>query len=110
MQVSRKFIKDVGSANGIAPLDGTNKIPAIHLPGGSVAVFSTDTSWNGTDITKTVTVSGVADARAVLWQLLNNADDFARIFCSIKAISSTQVTIDVNPALPSGSYRLVGVG
>jgi hypothetical protein len=108
--VALKFIEGIGQPNGLAPLDGSGVISAIYLPGGTLAKFMADTSWNGTDTTKTVTVSGLADAREAAWQLLNNTDDFARIFCSIKAISSTQIQIDVSPALPSGNYRLVGVG
>lgn len=108
--VALKFIEGIGQPNGLAPLDGSGVISAIYLPGGTIAKFMADTSWNGTDVTKTVTVSGVADAREATWQLLNNSDNFARIYCSIKAISSTQIQIDVSPALPSGNYRLVGVG
>lgn len=72
--------------------------------------FSSDTSWNGTDVTKDVTVSStIQDAREAIWQLCDNANDFERIFCSIKAISSSVVRIAVSPALPSGSYRLLGI-
>lgn len=110
MRVETKFIKDLGQPNGVASLDGTGKVPASQLPGGSVGASSTDTSWNGTDVTKTVTVSGVSDARTAVWQLLYNSDNYARIYCDIKATSSTQVQINVKPALPSGTYRLVGLG
>lgn len=72
--------------------------------------FLSDTSWNGTDVTKTVTVSSsVIDARKCHWQLLDNANDFAQIFADIRAISATQVTITVSIALASGSYRLIGL-
>lgn len=75
-----------------------------------VAKFSSDTSWNGSDTTKDVTVSStIADARQAIWQLKDNANDFDVIYCSLKAISATQVRITVSPALPAGSYRLIGV-
>lgn len=78
--------------------------------GSSVEKFSSDTSWNGSDTTKDVTVSStITEARTALWQLLDNANDFERIYTSIKAISATQVRITVSPALPAGSYRLVGI-
>lgn len=72
--------------------------------------FMSDTSWNGTDVTKTVTVSStITDARMAIWSLHDNAADYERILCSIKAISATQVTIATETALPSGSYRLLGL-
>jgi hypothetical protein len=72
------------------------------------ARFYTDTVWNGSDTTKNVTVSGT-DARIAEWQLKDNANDFEIIYCSIKATSATNVLITAEPALPAGSYRLVGV-
>lgn len=75
-----------------------------------VSKFVSDTSWNGSDVQKTVTVSStIGDAREAIWALHDNANDFERIYCSIKAISATQVQIDVAPALPAGSYRLIGI-
>ena len=83
---------------------GTALIPA------GVSKFISDTSWNGSDTTKDVTVSStINDAREAMWALHDNADDFDRIYCSIKAISATQVRITVSPALPAGSYRLIGL-
>lgn len=72
------------------------------------ARFFTDTVWNGSDTTKNVTVSGT-DARLAVWQLKDNSNDFEVVYCSIKATSATNVLITVSPALPAGSYRLVGV-
>lgn len=83
---------------------GTTLIPA------GVSKFISDTAWNGSDTTKDVTVSStINDAREATWALHDNADDFDRIYCSIKAISATQVRITVSPALPAGSYRLIGL-
>jgi hypothetical protein len=76
----------------------------------TVGRFIADTVWNGTDVTKTVTVSAsIVDARNAIWQLCDNANDYERIYTSLKPISATQVQIDVSPALPAGSYRLIGL-
>jgi hypothetical protein len=71
--------------------------------------YVTDTVWNGTDVTKTVTVTGVTDCRNMIWVLKNNSDNFKQMAVEISALSATQVKIDVAPALPAGSYRLVGL-
>ena len=70
--------------------------------------YSADTSWNGTDTTKTVTVNDV-DARFALWQLKDNTNNYEVIYCKIEALSSTSVRLTVTPALPAGAYRLTGV-
>jgi hypothetical protein len=67
-----------------------------------------DTSWNGTDLTKDVTISGF-DARIAQWTFHDNSSDFEKIYCSVKATSSTNVRITTNVALPAGSYRLIGI-
>lgn len=109
MRVATKFIKDAGQPNGIATLDGSGKVPTSQLPAGSsIAKSQTDTSWDGSTTTKNVTVS--SDARGYLWQLLDNTNGYERIFCTIKATTSTNVQIVTSPALPAGTYRLVGVG
>lgn len=75
-----------------------------------VSKYLADTVWNGTDTTKDVTVSAdISDARNAIWALHDNTNDFDRIYCSLKAISATQVRITVSPALPAGSYRLIGL-
>lgn len=74
---------------------------------GGTKVF-VDTVWNGSDVLKDVTVSGV-DARYSLWQLKDNTNDFDVVYCSVKATSATNVRITVGTALPAGTYRLVGV-
>ncbi len=69
-----------------------------------------DTVWNGTDTTKDVDVSAdVSDARNCVWALHDNANDFERVYTVIKATSATNVRIEVSPALPAGSYRLIGI-
>lgn len=75
-----------------------------------VSKFQSDTSWNGTDTTKDVTVSStISDARTAIWALHDNTNDFDRIYCSIKAIDAATVRITVSPALEAGSYRLIGL-
>jgi len=75
-----------------------------------VSKFISDTSWNGTDTTKDIVVSStITDARNALWQLCDNSNDFERVYCVIKAISATTVRVEVTPALPAGSWRLIGI-
>jgi hypothetical protein len=78
----------------------------VKQVGGSRVYY--DTSWNGTDVTKDITVSGV-DARFSIWQLKDNSNDFEAMYVSIKATSATNIRITVGSPLPAGTYRLVGV-
>lgn len=72
--------------------------------------FTSDTSWDGIIVTLDVTVSStITDARLALWGLHDNANDFERMYVTIKAISATQVRIQTNVPLPAGSYRLIGI-
>lgn len=93
-------------------LDFSDGFTSASAPTGvsSPGKYQSDTSWNGSDTTKTVTVSAtISDARNALWQLADNANSFDRIYCQIQAISATQVTITVEAALAAGSYRLLGI-
>jgi hypothetical protein len=75
-----------------------------------VAKYINDESFDGVQLTKTVTVSAnITDARNAVWALHDNANDFEQIFCTIKKTSATQVQIITNGALPAGSYRLIGI-
>lgn len=70
--------------------------------------FLSDTTWDGSTTTQTITVSGsISDARTALWQLCDNSNNFERVYTSITA-TQTAVTITVSPPLPAGSYRLIG--
>lgn len=72
--------------------------------------FQTDTSWNGTDVTKTVTVTTAnMDARNALWGLFDNSNDYDQVYATIKKTGATTVVISVGSALPAGSYRLIGL-
>lgn len=75
-----------------------------------VSKYLADTVWNGTDTTKDVNVSAnIQDAREAIWALHDNANSFERVYTNIRAISATTVRITVAPALPAGSYRLIGI-
>ena len=78
----------------------------VKQVGGSRVFY--DTSWNGSDVTKDITVSG-SDARYTIWQLKDNSNDFEVMYVKIQATSSTNVRITVGTPLPAGTYRLVGV-
>lgn len=70
--------------------------------------YEEDTSWNGSDTSKNVTVSGI-DATKAIWQLKDNSNDYEVIYCTLKATATTTVRIEVGTALPAGSYRLIGI-
>ena len=86
--------------------NGTAWVPA----GSSTEKFLSDTVWNGILTTQTITVSStISDATAAIWQLCDNSHNFERVYAMIEAISTTQIRITVSPALPAGSYRLLGI-
>lgn len=104
------------SAQNVGRLAWTTDQKKVYVDNGStwqvagVAKYLNDESFDGTQTTKTVTVSAtITDARNAIWALHDNANDFEQIFCTIKKISSTQITITTDGALPAGSYRLVGI-
>lgn len=97
--------------------EGTDKVSA-HLKGldtaltsagaQTIAVYESDLSFNGSDTTKNVDVSStITDARKAQIQLLDNANDYERIYCKLLATSATNVRVTTNIALPSGSYKLL---
>jgi len=95
--------------------EGTDKTSA-HLKGidsalatsGTIAVFEDDLTFNGTDLIKNVDVSStITDARKAQIQLLDNANNYERIWCSLLATSASNVRISTNIALPAGTYRLL---
>lgn len=104
------------SAQNVGRLAWTTDQKKVYVDNGStwqvagVAKYLNDESFDGTQVTKTVTVSTtITDARNAIWALHDNANDFEQIFCTIKKISATQITITTDGALPAGSYRLVGI-
>lgn len=97
--------------------EGTDKVSA-HLNGidaalsaaGAVGVFVADLSFNGvvTQVDTTVSTT-VSDATFARWSLHDNANGFEQIFCKITATSATNVRVNTNLALASGTYRLIGL-
>lgn len=82
---------------------------AIQAVGASTR-YEEDTSWNGTDTSKAITVTTLnMDARKAIWQLKDNTNNYETVYGKITATSATAVTIAVNTPLPAGSYRLVGI-
>ncbi len=71
--------------------------------------FLQDISFNGSESIKNVDVSSsIQDARNATIQLLDNSNDFERIYTTIKATSASNVRIDTGAfTLPAGSYRLI---
>lgn len=90
----------------------TNKLKidtgASFITAGS-SKYQSDLAFNGTDTTKDVDVSSsITDARTAIIQLLDNTNDYERIYTTIKATSASNVRIDTGAfALPAGSYRLI---
>jgi hypothetical protein len=71
---------------------------------------SIDVSFDGIVKTKDIDVSTyVSDAQKSVWQLLDNANNFERMFVPILTTSSTNVRILTTTALPAGTYRLIGM-
>lgn len=76
----------------------------------SNGTWVSDTVWNGTDLVINTDVSGtIADARLAIWALHDNANDFERLYVSIKATSISNVRITVETPLDAGNYRLIGL-
>lgn len=70
--------------------------------------YATDLTFNGSDLTKNVTISApITDVRLAKVSLHDNAGDFEEIFCKMTKTSATNVLITTNIALASGTYRLV---
>jgi hypothetical protein len=73
-----------------------------------VSKYVSDISFNGSETVKNVDVSSqISDARNCLIQLLDNANDFERLFVVVKATSASNVRIETDIPLISGSYRLI---
>ncbi len=77
---------------------------------GPVNVFQSDTSWDGSTLTKTVSVTTTGmDARKALWQLRDNSNSYKQVFLEITATGASTVVLTSNINLPAGSYRLTGL-
>lgn len=66
--------------------------------------------WTGTETSAVYNVSAsIEDARKALWAFYDVSDGYKEIKGAELTKSSTQVTVDVDIALPAGTYRLVGI-
>lgn len=74
----------------------------------SIKRYEEDLSFNGSDVSKSVTVSGL-DARKAIWVLRDNTNDFEQLFVKLTSTGSTNLTITTNSPLPAGTYRLIGI-
>jgi len=73
-----------------------------------ISKYAQDVAFNGIATTVNVDVSSqITDARTTIIQLLDNSNDFERIYTTIKATSASNVRIETNAPLPAGSYRLI---
>lgn len=96
------YIKESGSA--------TNTGWVAYGAGGGATKYYSDVSLNGSETQKDTDVSSViTDARIAQWQLADNANNYEIIYCPILATSASNVRILTETALPSGSYRLIGI-
>lgn len=102
------------SANNVGRIIYTTDTKKLYVDDGTafrvagVGKYINDEVFNGVELTKTIDVSSqIQDARTAIIQLLDNANNFERIYCKLEAISATQVRITTNIALPAGSYRLI---
>jgi len=90
--------------------NGGSWVNLIGAGGQSVQTLSP--VFDGTQLTKDIDVTGLtADARNSIIQLLDtSANNFERIYCTVKATSSTNVRIETGIPLPAGTYKLVIIG
>jgi hypothetical protein len=70
--------------------------------------FGVDTTWDGVETVKDVDVASFgSDARLSTWQVCDIANDYERMYLSIKPISISVVRITSDNPLPAGAYRLI---
>jgi len=66
-------------------------------------------AFDGSQTTKNIDVSGsVGDARTADFSLLDNSNDYAKMYVSLKATSASNVRVTTNIPLPAGNYTLIG--
>jgi hypothetical protein len=103
------------SAQNVGRLVYTTDTKKVYVDTGTalqvagVAKFVSDVAFDGVAQTVDVTITGITDARLAQWTLTDNANDFDRIYCSIKATSASNVRVTTWGALPAGNYRLIGL-
>lgn len=73
-----------------------------------VSKFVQDVVFDGVQLTADVNVSSeIQDARNCIFSLLNNANDFSKMYVTLKATSVSNIRIETEAPLPAGSYRLI---
>ena len=73
-----------------------------------VSKFVGDQAFDGVQLTKDVDVSSdIQDARNCVFTLLNNANNFSKMYVTLKATSASNIRIETDAPLPAGSYRLI---
>jgi len=72
--------------------------------------YEEDLVWDGIVTSKNVTVTTFnMDARKAIWALMDNTNNYERVYGKITATGAAAVTVAVNTALPAGTYRIVGI-
>lgn len=72
--------------------------------------FEDSVNWDGVATSYTYTVTGVTDARRMVWQFKDNANNFDVLLAKITSPSATQITVSFDTPPPASTYTLVGVG
>lgn len=73
-----------------------------------ISKFVADVAFDGSQLTEDVDVSSdITDARNCVYVLLDNANDFEKLYVTLKATSASNVRIETSIPLPAGSYRLI---
>lgn len=93
-------------AGAIGVVNENGTVSCRTIP--TIGRYVQDLTFNGTDLTKTVSVSAtITDARNAIIQLKQNANDFEVTGVSLKAPDAANVTISTTVALPAGDYKLI---
>jgi hypothetical protein len=75
---------------------------------GNINKFTSDVAFNGVELIKNVDVSSdIVDARTAIFNLLDNTNNFEKLFVKMEATSATNIRITTGYPLPAGSYRLI---
>lgn len=88
----------------------TNEIVFPVTPFDGISKYAGDVFFNGILTQIDVDVSmDILDARAAIWILYDESDNFSQVVGAVSVISSTTVRITISPAPPAGNFRLVGL-
>jgi hypothetical protein len=77
---------------------------------GGINKFISDVSFDGVQTVANVDVSSkITDARNATFDLLDNSNNFQKMYVTLEATSASNVRITTNLPLAAGSYRLIGL-